>query len=81
MTKKKKASQEEHFKRRMRERFGISISRKRYDELVGLIKSNKATLLEKQSLRVNKYKITIDSKDYIVIYDKNRKTLVTVLPQ
>jgi hypothetical protein len=81
MTKKKKVSQREHFKKRMLERFNIDISRKRYDELVSMIKSKDAVLLERQSLRVSKYKITIDSKDYIVIYDKQRKTLVTVLPQ
>ena len=80
MAKKKKDSELEHFQKRMLERFGISISKNTCKEIVREIQLGKHQLLEKQSLRVKKYLVNIDENLIEVIYDKNRKMLVTALP-
>lgn len=80
MAKKKKESELEHFQKRMIERFGISISKDRCKKIVQEIQQGKHQFLKKQSLRVKKYLVNIDENLIEVIYDKNRKMLVTALP-
>jgi len=66
------------------QRFGISFGKKMHDDFVHLIQTNKATLLEKQSLRVSVYELTYNAygqdTKFKVVYDKQRKTIVTILP-
>lgn len=81
MSEKKKTTQRKHFQKRMLERFGITISKDRCQQIIQGIQSCKYQLLEVQSLRVKKYLVDIDGINVEVIYDKQRKMLVTALPK
>ena len=81
MTKKKpkvsKVSAEKyHFQVRCLQRLGFLID---HDELVKQIQSNKLKLHSRQSNRVTKWYWEKNGKTYIVVYDKERKRVVTVL--
>lgn len=70
-----------HFRRRFRERFGIDVHKDLYEKIIKQIRTGKAELVERKSNRVKLYKVVIDETEYQVIYDKLRKTLVTVFPR
>lgn len=80
MSKSKSSSQIQHFKKRMYERHGLVIGKNEYNKILNNVKSGDAEFVEKQSLRVSKYIVEYNGIKLIVIYDKQRKTLVTVLP-
>lgn len=69
-----------HAKRRAFERYGMSLNRKDIDEMVHQIQSGKAIFIEKQSIRVSKFAVVVRDTKMVAIYDKVRKTIVTVLP-
>ena len=79
-TRTKAKSQVVHAQRRALERYGLNVNEKTNRQFVNMIQAGKATLLQKQSLRVAKYRIEFEEKTYIVIYDRKRKTIVTFLP-
>ena len=78
--KRKKRSKAEvekqHFIRRCLERLGRNIKIK---EIVAKIQNNELELYERQSNRVTKWRYEIDGIPYIVVYDKNRQQLITLL--
>ena len=76
----KAGAQRIHFRRRSRERAGFEIGRAGQDEIVALIQKGKATFLRRQSLRVTLWRLVYNGAEIVVVYDANRKTVVTVLP-
>jgi len=76
----KKQAQYKHFKKRLRERYGIDIDENRYNELVGSIKKGKAIFVERQSCRISVHKVEIQKLLVPVVYDGKRHSLVTALP-
>lgn len=78
---KKAHSQRIHAKKRALERCGVNLNRHDMRELVTSIQKGHFSLLEKQSNRVSVFKAKIDEEYYPVVYDRQRKTIVTVLPK
>lgn len=71
--------QRRHARRRFRERTGLNFSEKKERAFISKIQNNEAQLLENQSQRVGLYKVNYEGTDYKVVYDRNRKVIVTVL--
>lgn len=79
----KKDCQRSHFKRRVFERYEITINDGEYDFLVSRIKKNDKTMvhfLMKQSNRISISLIEYKGKEIVAVYDKLRKALCTCLP-
>lgn len=84
MTKKcktRKYMQRDHFYKRMSERFNIHITKNELSNLKAQITSDKSIFIEKTSNRVSLHGVKFDNTLLIVVYDKNRNNLVTVLPK
>jgi ribosomal protein L2 len=75
----KAQSQTVHFKRRSSERLGIDLNRHVRRELINKIQRGNLKFIKKQSLRVSIFEAEIEGKICHLVYDKNRKKLVTVL--
>lgn len=80
----KKLNQRKHAKRRAFERFNVSLNRKDLIRMVDAIHKNRAVVVEKQSHRITVFlfpngwdKVT---NAFRVVYDRKRKTIVTLLP-
>lgn len=70
--------QKEHFKNRMKERFGISVNRIDIKEISNLVnEKNKVLDVTK---REKHYKIKFKEKEIIIVYDEKRKVPVTAYP-
>ena len=69
-----------HLKRRFLERFGVEINRIDEIQMLNQIQNKEAEFIEKQSIRVSVFDVKLNEVKYRVVYDKNRKHLVTVLP-
>lgn len=80
MRRKKSKDQKRHFNCRMYQRYGLILSDGEYKNIVSLIRKGRATLVERQSLRIGIFDVRIRDKKYRVVYDRKRKTLVTVFP-
>ena len=74
--KSKKKSQQIHAQNRCRQRFGCGFNEK---QLVNRIIAGETELVEKQSNRVSIHRVLIQENPANVVYDKTRKTIVTVL--
>jgi len=75
----KSKRQLKHFKRRARERFGMLLTQNDVTNIVRMIGLNQARMVEKQSNRTSVYSVWYQERHFRVVYDKIRKTLVTVL--
>jgi hypothetical protein len=69
-----------HAERRCFERYGAHLTDVMHEALVRQIQRGDAKLLEKQSLRLSLYRVSWEGEPMRVVYDRNRKTLVTFLP-
>ena len=69
----KKRRQTSHAKRRFKQRLGRVLTNKLTNEIIKAIQTGKAEFVEKQSNRVSKF----EYNDWVIIYDKNRKTIIT----
>jgi len=69
-----------HAKLRAAQRYDITLSRRKHDEVVRQIQEGLATLVEKQSLRVTVWLVKIEEINVPVCYDKKRKCIITCLP-
>lgn len=76
----KAKNQQRHAKRRALERYGLEITQEKYDQIVKLVQSGKSKFLFRQSHRVSHFLIEFEGKSMRVVYDKQRKTIVTFLP-
>lgn len=77
--KTKKRCQKIHVQRRFQERQGINFGKHRNAQFVTLIQNHKATLVEKQSIRVGVWDVKFEEQTYRVVYDNKRKQIVTTL--
>lgn len=75
----KAKSQRIHAKRRLYQRFDIEANRAYLETIVRLIQTGKSVPVEKQSNRITKHEIILEGKKIHAVYDKLRKTVVTVL--
>jgi hypothetical protein len=76
----KARAQTKHAKRRAFERYGVELNRHQLRELADLIRTGKAEFVEKQSHRVSVFRVPIGDTTARVVYDRQRKTIVTFLP-
>lgn len=73
--------QKKHAKRRAKSRYCLQLHDHLYNKLVKQIQEGRdVVFLEKQSNRVSFFALKNDGVWLPVIYDKERKTIVTVLP-
>jgi len=79
MPRGKAAAERKHAKRRMAERFGISVGDETLREVVLAIQQGKATFVRKQSNRVTLWEVMIHDILTRVVYDKNTKEIITIL--
>lgn len=75
----KKLAQRFHAAERADSRFGIHYNRHVRREIIKQIQSQKATFIDKQSLRLSRWLVKVEDQDVVVVYDKNRKEVVTFL--
>lgn len=76
MTKTKARAQRQHAKRRAAERYGIELTARRRREIIAGIHSHKYQFVERQSHRISVFLVD----GVRVVYDRQRKELVTFLP-
>lgn len=74
----RRENQVAHLKERARERLGIELNRDARRALVADIQQGRAAFLRRQSNRVTLWSLTINGVGCVGVYDKQRKTLVTV---
>jgi hypothetical protein len=67
-----------HLKTRSKERLGLDINRKDNVQMRNLIQKGEALFLEKESQRVSTFYMRYEGKEFVAVYDKHRKQIVTV---
>lgn len=77
----KAKSQRAHARRRSAQRFGVLLTNEAEREIVEKIRSGRATFIEKQSHRVSLFGVIYAGKETVVVYDKSRGTVVTLMPR
>jgi hypothetical protein len=77
----KKKSQRDHFQKRSIQRIGSFIQKSEIERIINEIKANKTIHIGRLSNRVSAHGIEISGETVIVLYDKIRKELITVLPK
>jgi hypothetical protein len=75
----KAEAERKHFKRRMIERLGVEINRQKLRELLELLHTGQLKFVHKQSNRISWFEAEIEGQIVHLVYDKDRKTFVTVL--
>lgn len=70
-----------HAIKRARERYDLDLTQENLAELVYLIQSELGFFVERQSKRVSVWKIPYMDRILKVAYDKERKAIITFLPQ
>ena len=69
-----------HAKKRFLERYGLVFSKEVRLKFERLIRCHQSCIVEKQSNRISVHDVIYNGEVYRVVYDKNRKTIVTALP-
>ena len=72
----KKKNVKIHFQKRSLERVGVLLNEK---VIVNLIQENKLEFIERQSNRITVWRYVFMDKTSRVVYDKQRKQIVTIL--
>ena len=80
MTSPKTAACRIHAKRRALQRHGVDINRATLRDIVAQIQSGRARFLGRDSLRTSRWRVAAAGRPMTVVYDRERKTVVTVLP-
>ena len=78
-SKTKKYSQREHAKVRFMERLGVFPEKSDFEDMIGQIHDGRAEFISRDSNRVTKWWVSFREKRIAVVYDKQRKEIVTVL--
>lgn len=78
-TRSKAKSQTIHAKQRALQRYGIQFSDTDLDKMVKIIQENKTISSEKQTNRLRDVRLIYEEENYRLIYDRQRKTIVTFL--
>lgn len=76
----KKKAQKCHALRRFQERHGLSFNSKIEAIFIKMIQTNMATFVERKSNRLTVWDVPYNLKIFRVFYDRDRKTVATVLP-
>lgn len=79
MSKRKK--QRKHAIRRFAERFDLRLTDHDLNIIANKIKNGDSKCVERQSHRVTHHRVEYQDKQFTVVYDKFRQTVVTVLPE
>jgi alkyl hydroperoxide reductase subunit AhpF len=79
--KHKDRAQRAHFLTRCSQRIGYVPGKETVEDIVRQIRSGEAVHLYDQSLRVKIKGVLVNGDTMVVVYDKMRGTLVTVLPK
>ena len=74
----KKVAQSKHFERRCIERVGVALNQ---NEIIRQIQNNELTVIGKQTNGVTLFQLERLGKFFKVAYDKNRKQVVTIMPE
>ncbi len=77
----KKKAQRTHFQKRLLGRFGTYFSGAEIETIISEIKGNRTIHLGKKTNRVSAHGVTVSGILRVVLYDKQRKELITVLPE
>ncbi len=79
----KTIAQRTHAKKRMLERYGLSLNKQSYTVMAGSIRNQtkNSRFVDRQSNRLTRWFVRHQSQWFPVVYDSNRKTIVTVLPE
>ena len=75
----KRKSQLKHSLQRASLRAGADLKQHEYNKLLTDIQDGNAEFVERQSNRVTKFKVELEGKEFIAVYDKHRKVIVTFL--
>ncbi len=68
-----------HFKRRAKERYGLTLNKRELRNIVQMVQNGKSKFLEHCNNRVKKHEIVFQETKLIVLYDKIRKVVITCL--
>jgi len=77
--KSKKKVLKEHTYKRFYERFGINYTNGLRSSLIGMIRNGKTQIVEKKSNNRTLHRILYKGRSIVVVYDKKRTEIVTVL--
>lgn len=72
----KKKNVKKHFQKRSLERVGVLLNEK---ELVRKIQNHELEFVERQSNRKTVFRLKYLDKTYRIVYDKQRKQIITIL--
>lgn len=75
----KTEAQWRHANRRALERFGVSLSHETNRRIIKEIQTGKARHVRKQSHRVSLFETELAGQPCVVVYDRLRKTIASVL--
>ena len=76
----KSKSQIRHARMRALERFDVVLNDKDYEDLCRQIRKGLSKPVFKQSNRVSIHEVTFQGKIMVAVYDKERKTIASFLP-
>lgn len=74
----KRRAQQSHARRRARERLGIDLKPHVEADIIRRIQNGEAKLARRQSLRVSVYYLEVEGQELAVVYDRQRKCVVTL---
>lgn len=77
----KRACQQEHAKRRCRERLGFTLTPEDEQQIIHKIQNGIATFIERQSNRISLFGVMLRGTETVVVYDRVRKVVVTLIPR
>jgi len=77
----KSTNQKRHARRRAAERYELDLHQDAQAAIVRAIQGGEARFIRKQSQRVSVWEVEHGGRRLPVVYDKKRKTIVTVLPE
>ena len=77
----KAKAQQAHGRRRSIERYGVGLTKIAEREIIEKIQNGKATFLEKESNRISLFGVKYAGEETVVVYDKTRGTIVTLMPR
>jgi len=75
----KDKAQKRHAMNRAEHRLRFHLSEKEYEQIIKGIQSDQYKVVEKQSNRVSKFLVKMHDEEFVVVYDKKRKTIITFL--
>lgn len=79
----KRDQERKHFKKRLLQRYNLTLTDTDCECLIGKIKNNdkkEVKFLAKQSNRITVHLVVYKNTEIVLVYDKMRKQIVTALP-